>query len=83
MYLVISFFSIFGATQSFAPTVRFGVRSSSRAASNNKNFEYAILFDCDGVILETEELHRVAYNEAFQEFDLTIDGVPVHWSVCP
>lgn len=41
--------------------------------------EYALLFDCDGVILETEELHRVAYNAAFQEFDLTIDNEPVVW----
>jgi beta-phosphoglucomutase-like phosphatase (HAD superfamily) len=39
------------------------------------------LFDCDGVILETEELHRLAYNEAFREFDLKIDGVPLSWSV--
>lgn len=43
--------------------------------------EFALLFDCDGVILETEELHRVAYNAAFREFDLTIDGKPVEWSV--
>ena len=33
------------------------------------------------VILETEELHRVAYNKAFKEFDLTIGGEPVVWSV--
>ena len=42
---------------------------------------FALLFDCDGVILETEELHRLAYNAAFREFDLTIDGEPVVWSV--
>jgi hypothetical protein len=44
-------------------------------------YEYALLFDCDGVILETEELHRRAYNAAFTEFGLTIDGEPVEWSV--
>jgi hypothetical protein len=33
------------------------------------------------VILETEELHRLAYNAAFREFDLAIDGEPVVWSV--
>jgi len=44
--------------------------------------DFALLFDCDGVILETEELHRVAYNEAFKEFDLSINGEPVVWSVC-
>jgi HAD superfamily hydrolase (TIGR01509 family) len=44
-------------------------------------YEYALLFDCDGVILETEELHRLAYNHAFEQFDLKIDGEPVVWSV--
>ncbi len=45
------------------------------------NYEFALLFDCDGVILETEELHRLAYNEAFKSADLTIDGKRVEWSV--
>ncbi|KAL7560724.1 hypothetical protein ACA910_021451 [Epithemia clementina (nom. ined.)] len=57
----------------------------SRTTTNNRlqaaNYEYALLFDCDGVILETEELHRRAYNAAFEEFGLTIDGESVHWSV--
>jgi hypothetical protein len=58
--------------------------SSSRLCAANANgnkYEYALLFDCDGVILETEELHRRAYNAAFKEFGLTIDGKPVEWSV--
>eukprot|EP00929_Paragymnodinium_shiwhaense_P023158 TRINITY_DN14578_c0_g1_i2.p1 TRINITY_DN14578_c0_g1~~TRINITY_DN14578_c0_g1_i2.p1 ORF type:complete len:1499 (+),score=434.39 TRINITY_DN14578_c0_g1_i2:423-4499(+) len=41
----------------------------------------AILFDCDGVIVETEELHRLGYNEAFHALGLEVDGVPVDWSV--
>jgi len=41
----------------------------------------ALLFDCDGVLVETEELHRTAYNMAFEEFGLEIDGQPVVWSV--
>lgn len=41
----------------------------------------ALLFDCDGVLVETEELHRTAYNMAFEEFGLEIDGKPVVWSV--
>ena len=45
------------------------------------NYDFALLFDCDGVILETEELHRLAYNEAFKAAALTIDGRPVEWSV--
>ena len=28
----------------------------------------ALVFDCDGVILESEDLHRRAYNAAFEEF---------------
>jgi phosphoglycolate phosphatase-like HAD superfamily hydrolase len=43
--------------------------------------DYALLFDCDGVIVETEELHRLAYNEAFTQFDLKLEGKPVSWSV--
>lgn len=44
-------------------------------------FDFALLFDCDGVIIETEELHRLAYNAAFKAAGLTIDGEPVEWSV--
>ena len=33
---------------------------------------FALLFDCDGVIVETEELHRKAYNASFKHFGLTI-----------
>ncbi len=39
----------------------------------------ALLFDCDGVIVETEELHRLAYNGAFEAFGLKIDGAPIVW----
>jgi hypothetical protein len=51
-------------------------------AANAKpgEFEYALIFDCDGVIIETEELHRLAYNAAFESADLKIDGQPVIWS---
>ena len=58
------------------------VRSETHlGAGSSKDWEYALLFDCDGVILETEELHRRAYNAAFREFDLKIDDEPVEWSV--
>lgn len=37
---------------------------------------YTLLFDCDGVLAETERFgHLVAFNEMFAEFAL-----PVHWS---
>jgi HAD superfamily hydrolase (TIGR01509 family) len=36
----------------------------------------ALIFDCDGVIAETErDGHRVAFNRTFEAF-----GLPVHWS---
>jgi beta-phosphoglucomutase-like phosphatase (HAD superfamily) len=45
--------------------------------------QFALLFDCDGVIVETEELHRVAYNQAFEAYDITLPngGGKVHWDV--
>lgn len=58
-----------------------GVPSTQNFAATSP-YEFALLFDCDGVILETEELHRLAYNEAFKKFELSIDGKPVEWSVC-
>jgi len=50
------------------------------ALSAPGTFGAALLFDCDGVLVETEELHRIAYNMAFEEFGLEIDGKPVEWS---
>ena len=42
---------------------------------------YALLFDCDGVIVETEEMHRVAYNSAFTKYGLKLpSGKQVEWS---
>ena len=35
----------------------------------------AIIFDMDGTLANTEEIHRLAFNEAFSEFSL-----PIHWS---
>lgn len=39
-----------------------------------------MIFDCDGVILESEDLHRRAYNAAFANFSLECNGTPVVWS---
>ena len=49
------------------------------AAADDASF--GLLFDCDGVIIETEELHRLAYNAAFKEFNLLIADEPVEWTV--
>ena len=34
----------------------------------------ALLWDCDGVILESEDLHRRAYNATFAHFGVKVDG---------
>mmetsp|Transcript_5653 Transcript_5653/g.13018 ORF Transcript_5653/g.13018 Transcript_5653/m.13018 type:complete len:249 (+) Transcript_5653:109-855(+) len=59
------------------------VRTSAPSTQTmaTKDPEYALLFDCDGVIVETEELHRLAYNGAFEDFGLQIDGKQVEWTV--
>ena len=36
----------------------------------------AVIFDCDGVILESEHLHRQAYNEAFAHFKVGCEWSP-------
>lgn len=36
----------------------------------------ALVFDCDGVILESEDLHRQAYNAAFEEFEVRCSQSP-------
>lgn len=50
-------------------------------AGSDKFEGYALLFDCDGVIVETEELHRIAYNKAFKKFGLRLpNGEQVEWN---
>ena len=67
-----------GFTAPIRPTF---VGRSSPSALSATDYDFALLFDCDGVIIETEELHRLAYNAAFDAAKLTIDGEPVVWSV--
>ncbi|XXG61192.1 hypothetical protein AAC387_Pa04g2907 [Persea americana] len=43
--------------------------SSSSSPASTSHLE-ALIFDCDGVILESENLHRTAYNDAFAHFDV-------------
>ncbi|KAI5083126.1 hypothetical protein GOP47_0002869 [Adiantum capillus-veneris] len=42
----------------------------------------ALVFDCDGVILESEDLHRRAYNAAFTHFNVVCPGSaqPLEWT---
>jgi hypothetical protein len=42
----------------------------------------ALIFDCDGVILESEHLHRQAYNDAFAHFGVRCPpgaDAPLDW----
>ncbi|XP_050208522.2 haloacid dehalogenase-like hydrolase domain-containing protein At4g39970 [Mercurialis annua] len=41
----------------------------------------ALIFDCDGVILESEHLHRQAYNDAFAHFSVSCSpSQTLNWS---
>eukprot|EP00980_Cylindrotheca_fusiformis_P010402 scaffold2311_cov107-Cylindrotheca_fusiformis.AAC.3 len=79
MNFLLSFFICFSSAGAFAPMRLRNL--NSKTVSFASKYEFALLFDCDGVILETEELHRLAYNEAFRAADLKVDGEPVEWSV--
>jgi len=70
-----------GRPSSFVPRVSSSSTTCLGANAKPGSFEYALIFDCDGVIIETEELHRLAYNAAFKAAGLKIDGEPVEWSV--
>lgn len=43
----------------------------------------ALVLDCDGVIVESEDLHRIAYNRCFEHFKVSTDGGNsiVEWDV--
>ena len=65
-------------TNAYAPVAS---RRSTATYASAGSFDNALIFDCDGVLIETEEIHRLAYNSAFDEFDLKIDGEPVEGNV--
>ncbi|KAL5705206.1 hypothetical protein ACHQM5_023542 [Ranunculus cassubicifolius] len=63
-----------------SPSIKpFSISSSSSSAALQ-----ALIFDCDGVILESENLHRQAYNDAFTHFNVrcryTSSTKPLEWS---
>ncbi|MCL7051918.1 hypothetical protein MKW94_017783 [Papaver nudicaule] len=52
------------------------------SASSTITTLQALIFDCDGVILESEHLHRQAYNDAFAHFNVRCsasDTEPLNW----
>uniref|UniRef100_A0A0E0EMI9 Uncharacterized protein n=1 Tax=Oryza meridionalis TaxID=40149 RepID=A0A0E0EMI9_9ORYZ len=54
-------------------------------ASSSAGSLDALIFDCDGVILESEHLHRQAYNDAFAHFGVSCEpasaaaDAPLYW----
>lgn len=54
-------------------------------ASASSRALQALIFDCDGVILESEHLHRQAYNDAFAHFNVrcpsSSSSGPLNWSL--
>ncbi|KAM3360481.1 Haloacid dehalogenase-like hydrolase domain-containing protein [Capsicum baccatum] len=59
--------------------------SLSVSASSSTRALEALIFDCDGVILESEHLHRQAYNDAFSHFNVRCpnddDNGKLNWSL--
>jgi HAD superfamily hydrolase (TIGR01509 family) len=78
---VVEAFSPFVSYQRLARRGALVARPQTVRAAAAEEKDFALLFDCDGVILETEEFHRLAYNAAFKAANVSIDGVPVEWSV--
>ena len=58
------------------PAVRAGKGhgGARRAVAPPRAALKALLWDCDGVILESEDLHRRAYNATFAHFGVQVDG---------
>ena len=62
---------------------RRSVRAASSAASSVESSTLdALIFDCDGVIVESDGIHREAYNAAFQHFNVVCPGTsgPLVWT---
>ncbi|CAN4126715.1 unnamed protein product [Withania somnifera] len=59
--------------------------SVSASSSSSERALEALIFDCDGVILESEHLHRQAYNDAFSHFNVRCpsddNDQPLNWSL--
>ncbi|OMO56115.1 Haloacid dehalogenase/epoxide hydrolase [Corchorus capsularis] len=68
------------------PGVSTGVVPTAAAAAASLMSDatlQALIFDCDGVILESEHLHRQAYNDAFAHFNVRCppSSEPLNWDL--
>ncbi|CAM9905890.1 unnamed protein product [Pylaiella littoralis] len=52
---------------------------ASSAGAGTEPANWALIFDCDGVILESESLHREAYNAVFREFEVDYRWSPEYY----
>ncbi|XP_055829279.1 haloacid dehalogenase-like hydrolase domain-containing protein At4g39970 [Solanum dulcamara] len=87
-YSLFSCYSLFfsPSIQTFRRTLP--SKSLSISASASTRALEALIFDCDGVILESENLHRQAYNDAFSHFNVRCPSSssssseePLNWSL--
>ncbi|CAM9182052.1 unnamed protein product [Scytosiphon promiscuus] len=65
-----------------APAVAVGkaeAEASTAGSSAPDSANWAVIFDCDGVILESESLHREAYNAVFREFSVDYNWSPEYY----
>lgn len=56
-------------------------RKAIRVSASSQSLQ-ALIFDCDGVIIDSEHLHRQAYNDAFAHFNVRCDSSsqqPLNW----
>lgn len=61
---------VLGSTSQTSKRSQRHLRVRKQAATHTRS--QALIFDCDGVIAESEHLHRDAYNEVFKEFELGV-----------
>lgn len=63
-----------------SPASAYGVArgaAAPRALASMGDYDFTLLFDCDGVLAETErDVHRPCFNEAFK-----LKGLPTEWGV--
>lgn len=79
------FHSLSSRALRLSPPLRFNRKTTttlSVSAAATSGSLQALIFDCDGVILESEHLHRQAYNDAFAHFNVRCpsSSAPLDWS---
>lgn len=86
--------ALFTLPASFPSKFSFPTRVPARPTGRKKKFCFsvsaasralqALIFDCDGVIIESEHLHRQAYNGAFLHFNVRCPAdaaEPLNWGL--